>query len=201
MPTGKNDHPDISTSSINLTRYYFLTYELLLVYRVKSLSKGNNSKKDVLPPSLNIKESTTVPLSSILPNSSTYEDELDESDEFDTPEETYEQQPKPSWQKNGKLEPSYNIPTFEEKLRRPNGQTTWKDMPKADSRISHPDDDLSALLQVFVKHFTNLSWHANVTKPSVLTPILWSLQEEEDLVSAHRKQVEDTMNIVREVFD
>ncbi|GMN37234.1 hypothetical protein TIFTF001_006639 [Ficus carica] len=137
--------------------------------RVKSLSKGSNPKKDVLPPTLNLKESTTVPLSSVLPTSSNFEDEQDGSDEFDAPEETYEQ-PKPVWKKNGKLEP-FSIPTSEDKLRRPNGQTQtkWKEMPKAESRNSHSDDDLSALLQ-----------------------------EEEDLVNAHRKQVEETMNIVKE---
>lgn len=133
--------------------------------RVKSLSKGSNPKKDVLPPTLNLKESTTVPLSSVLPTSSNFEDDQDGSDDFDAPEETYEP-PKPAWKKNGKLEP-YNIPTTDDKLRRPNGQTQtkWNEIP----RNSHSDDDLSALLQ-----------------------------EEEDLVNAHRKQVEETMNIVKE---
>ncbi|PON88463.1 Kinesin-like protein [Trema orientale] len=135
--------------------------------RVKSLSKGSNLKKDILPPTINLKESTTVPLSSVLPTSSTFEDEQAESEDFDAPEETYEP-PKPLWKKNGKLE-SYAISTSEEKLRRPNGQTKWKDMPKVDSRNSHSDDNLNALLQ-----------------------------EEEDLVNAHRKQVEETMNIVKE---
>lgn len=117
---------------------------------MKSLSKGSNPKKDVLPPTLNLKESTTLPLSSVLPTSSNFEDEQDGSDEFDALEETYEQ-PKPVWKKNGKLEP-YSIPTSEDKLRRPNGQTQtkWKEMPKAESRSSHSDDDLSALLQVTI---------------------------------------------------
>lgn len=112
--------------------------------RVKSLSKGSNPKKDVLPPTLNLKESTTVPLSSVLPTSSNFEDDQDGSDDFDAPEETYEP-PKPVWKKNGKLEP-YNIPTTDDKLRRPNGQTQtkWNEIP----RNSHSDDDLSALLQV-----------------------------------------------------
>ncbi|PON34977.1 Kinesin-like protein [Parasponia andersonii] len=135
--------------------------------RVKSLSKGSNPKKDILPPTINLKESTTVPLSSVLPTSSTFEDEQAESEDFDAPEATYEL-PKPLWKKNGKLE-SYAISTSEEKLRRPNGQTNWKDMPKVDSRNVNSDDDLNALLQ-----------------------------EEEDLVNAHRKQVEETMNIVKE---
>ncbi|XP_015867198.3 kinesin-like protein KIN-13B [Ziziphus jujuba] len=143
--------------------------------RVKSLSKGNNLKKDILPPTLNLKESTTVPLSSVLPTGSTFEDDITdtwpeqvEREDFDASEEPYEQQAKPLWKKNGKQDP-YNISMAEGKFRRPNGQTNWKDLPKVDSRNSHSDDDLNALLQ-----------------------------EEEDLVNAHRKQVEDTMNIVRE---
>ncbi|XP_062089346.1 kinesin-like protein KIN-13B [Humulus lupulus] len=135
--------------------------------RVKSLSKGSNPKKDVLPPTLNLKESTTVPLSSALQTSSTFEDEQADSDDFDAPEETYEP-PKSLWKKNGKPE-SYGFSNAEEKLRRPNGQPKWKEMPKVDSKSSHSDDDLNVLLQ-----------------------------EEEDLVNAHRKQVEDTMNIVKE---
>lgn len=87
-----------------------------------------------------------MPLSSVLRTSSTFEDELAESEDFDAPAETYEP-PKPLWKKNGKLE-SYAISTAEEKLRRPNGQTKWKDMPKVDSRNSHADDELNALLQV-----------------------------------------------------
>ncbi|KAL5538018.1 hypothetical protein UlMin_045345 [Ulmus minor] len=141
--------------------------------RVKSLSKGNNPKKDVLPATINLKESTAVPLSSVLPTSSTYEDDRtdswleQESEDFDALEESYEQV-KPTWKKNGKLD-QYNMSTSEDKLRRLNGQTKWKDAPKVEFRNSHSDEDLNALLQ-----------------------------EEEDLVNAHRKQVEETMNIVRE---
>ena len=47
--------------------------------RVKSLSKGNASKKDVLSSTLNLKESTTVPLSSVLPVASTFEDDANDA--------------------------------------------------------------------------------------------------------------------------
>ncbi|XP_062155443.1 kinesin-like protein KIN-13B [Alnus glutinosa] len=140
--------------------------------RVKSLSKGNNPKKDVLSSTFNLKESTTVPLSSV--PASNFEDEVSDSwpeqterDDFDASEESYEQG-KPLWKKNGKLEPC-NLSTSEDKIRKPNVHTKWKDLPKVESKNSHLDDDLNALLQ-----------------------------EEEDLVNAHRKQVEETMNIVRE---
>lgn len=141
--------------------------------RVKSLSKGGNSKKDILSSTLNLKESTNMPLSSVLPVVTTYEDDMtdtwpdqNERDEFDVSEESYEQE-KPSW-KNGRLEP-YHLSHSEDKFRKANGQTKWKEQPKFDTKISHSDDDLNALLQ-----------------------------EEEDLVNAHRRQVEETMNIVRE---
>ncbi|XP_041002121.1 kinesin-like protein KIN-13B isoform X2 [Juglans microcarpa x Juglans regia] len=140
--------------------------------RVKSLSKGNNPKKDISSSTFNLKESTAVPLSSV--PASNFEDDVSDSspeqterDDFDEPEGCY-QQGKPLWKKNGKLDP-YILSTSEDKLRKPNGQTKWKDLPKFESKNAHSDDDLNALLR-----------------------------EEEDLVNAHRKQVEDTMNIVRE---
>ncbi|XP_057472720.1 kinesin-like protein KIN-13B [Actinidia eriantha] len=137
--------------------------------RVKSLSKGNNSKKDVLSSTLNLKESTTMPSSG-----STLEDDIADSwpenvdrEEFDVSEE-FQEPEKPLWKKNGKVE-AYTISNSEDKVRRSNGQTKWKDPPKFDAKNSHSDDDLNALLK-----------------------------EEEDLVNAHRKQVEETMDIVKE---
>uniref|UniRef100_A0A5B7C069 Kinesin-like protein n=1 Tax=Davidia involucrata TaxID=16924 RepID=A0A5B7C069_DAVIN len=142
--------------------------------RVKSLSKGSNTKKDVFSSTLNLKESTTLPFSSVLPPVSTFEDDISDSwpeqadrEEFDMTEESFEQE-KPSWKKNGKFE-AYNLSNLDEKMRQANGQTKWKDLPKFDAKNSHSDDDLNALLK-----------------------------EEEDLVNAHRMQVEETMDIVRE---
>ncbi|KAL7222194.1 hypothetical protein ACSBR1_023995 [Camellia fascicularis] len=142
--------------------------------RVKSLSKGNNSKTDTLSLTLNLKESTTMPLSSILPPGPTFEDDIDDSwfeqadrDEFDVSEE-FQEPEKPLWKKNGKVE-SYGISNSEDKVRKSIGQTKWKDPPKFDTKNLHPDNDLNALLK-----------------------------EEEDLVNAHRRQVEETMDIVRE---
>ncbi|KAH9666014.1 kinesin-like protein KIN-13B [Citrus sinensis] len=142
--------------------------------RVKSLSKGNNPKKDILSSTINLKESTTAPLSSALPTTSPYEDDTDawpeqnERDDFDASEDSYEPE-KPVWMKSGKLE-QFNLPSAQDQLRKPpNGQTRWKEQPKSGFKNSNSDDNLNALLQ-----------------------------EEEDLVNAHRKQVEDTMNIVKE---
>lgn len=147
--------------------------------RVKSLSKGNNPKKDVLSSTTNLKESTTLPLSSVASNASNFEEDITTSwpeqtggDDYDVSEEFYEPE-KAQWKRNnGKLE-SLNRAASEEKLQKLYfAQTKRKDQQRSDANNSHFNDDLDALLQ-----------------------------EEEDLVNAHRKQVEDTMNIVREEMD
>lgn len=140
--------------------------------RVKSLSKTGASKKESAPSTVNLKESTTVSLSSVLPPSSTYEDDTGDSwpeqnDKDDYEEDFYEQE-KPTWKKNVKVEVS-SFSSLEDKSRRTNGQMKWKEHPKSDTKYSNPDSDLNALLK-----------------------------EEEDLVNAHRRQVEETMDIVRE---
>ncbi|KAL7600154.1 hypothetical protein Lser_V15G25229 [Lactuca serriola] len=137
--------------------------------RVKSLSKGN--KKETIASSINVKESTTVSMTSLPPVSS-YEDD---EDDYDTTEELYEaaeQVQQASWKNNATKAEAYSS-SFD-KNRRVNGigQTKLKEPqpppPKSESRNWSPDDELNALLK-----------------------------EEEDLVNAHRKQVEDTMDIVR----
>lgn len=140
--------------------------------RVKSLSKGSNPKKDVLLPTLNVRESTTFPVSSGLPAS--LKDDSDdawpqriEREEYETLDETYDQT-KVSWNKNGKLD---SFPyTSEDKIRTAKSQAKCKDQSKVDAKnLDSDEDDLNDLLQ-----------------------------EEEDLVNAHRRQVEETMDIVKE---
>nr|VDD46242.1 unnamed protein product [Brassica oleracea] len=138
--------------------------------RVKSLSKGNGSKKDVSSSTINLRESTKIPLSSALPTQSNYDDDVnemwnEENDDFDASD--YEQE-KQMWKKNVKPEPSYNV-MAQERIPKPSIPVKSRDMPRPDMKKSNSDDNLNALLL-----------------------------EEEDLVNAHRKQVEDTMNIVKE---
>ncbi|KAG5537691.1 hypothetical protein RHGRI_024969 [Rhododendron griersonianum] len=143
--------------------------------RVKSLSKGNNSKKDTLSSStLNLKGSTTLPLSSILQHGTTFEDDIGDSwpehadrEDYDIPEE-FQEPEKPLWKKNGKVD-FYSMSNSDDKMKRANGLTKSKDPPKFETKPSQGDDDLNALLK-----------------------------EEEDLVNAHRRQVEETMDIVKE---
>ncbi|KAK4410561.1 Kinesin-like protein KIN-13B [Sesamum angolense] len=91
--------------------------------------------------------------------------EQTDREEYD--EDFYEQE-KPSWKKNSKID-SYNFSNSDDKVKRTNGQTKWKEPPKSEMKYSNSDEDLNALLK-----------------------------EEEELVNAHRKQVEETMDIVRE---
>ncbi|XP_076887932.1 kinesin-like protein KIN-13B isoform X2 [Bidens hawaiensis] len=148
--------------------------------RVKSLSKGN--KKDTLASSFNSKEPTAVSMSTtVLPHVPSYEDNMVDSypeqadeDDYDTTEEFYEPEPQqPSWKNNNTRTEAYNFSNAHDKNRRINGQTKSREPPpKSESRNLNPDDELNALLQ-----------------------------EEEDLVNAHREQVEDTMDIVRVEMD
>ncbi|KAG8497092.1 hypothetical protein CXB51_008326 [Gossypium anomalum] len=120
--------------------------------RVKSLSKGGNPKKDALSSSLNLKESTARPLSSVLPTALTSEDYINdtwpdqnERDDVAASEDSYEPE-KLMWKKNGKPD-QYNFSISEDKLRKPNGETRWKEPLRSDFKHSKSDDDLNALLQ------------------------------------------------------
>ncbi|XP_016549534.1 kinesin-like protein KIN-13B, partial [Capsicum annuum] len=139
--------------------------------RVKSLSKGNNSKKEVSSSTVNLKESTTLSYSAVVPSTSIFKDDTGDSwpeqtdkDEYD--EDFYEQE-KPIWKKNEKLN-GYNISNAKDKMKRANARIKWKEPPRTEAKYSNADDDLNALLK-----------------------------EEEDLVNAHQKKVEKTMDIVR----
>lgn len=126
---------------------------MVIASRVKSLSKGNNPKKDVLGSTLSLKESTTVPLSSIA-NASNFEDDMSNSwpeqnggDDYDVSEELYEQEivQQHSKKNNGRQEPSFS--TLEDKFQKSNFQSKWKDMQKSDANNSHMEDYLDVLLQ------------------------------------------------------
>ncbi|KAL0354683.1 UNVERIFIED_CONTAM: Kinesin-like protein KIN-13B [Sesamum radiatum] len=118
--------------------------------RVKSLSKGNNSKKDVLSSTSYLKESTAQPLSSALPPSSAFDDDTGDSwpeqtDREENDEDFYEAE-KPSWKKNTKVE-SYSFSNMDDKMKKGNGQAKWTEPPKAEMKHSNSDDNLSALLK------------------------------------------------------
>uniref|UniRef100_A0A5B7BPC7 Kinesin-like protein n=1 Tax=Davidia involucrata TaxID=16924 RepID=A0A5B7BPC7_DAVIN len=188
--------------------------------RVKSLSKGNSSKRDPLSSSLNLRSSTALPLSSALPTVSASEDDVvdvphgssrfgwskqferESSPSFNVERvpsgrnlassvytdnykgqrggrgeiaeddfdysEEINEQDKPSWMMNKKVE-NYQTSALDDKMRKNGTQTRQRDLPDFEDNNSHSDDDLNTL---------------------------W--KEEEDLVTAHRRQVESSMDIVRE---
>ncbi|XP_050116712.1 kinesin-like protein KIN-13B [Malus sylvestris] len=190
--------------------------------RVKSLSKGGGSKRHQLTSLSNLRDSTTMPLSSSLPNDTTFEDDMtyvpNEQSSFGWSKQITEREPSakmnsdriPSGRAEGKFSTSvsnyYKAPiggrngigqddfdypeqTYEqakpsrgnskkvetyqqsalEEKRKIGSQMKWTDMPDFEATNSHSEDDLNAVLQ-----------------------------EEEDLVTAHRRQVEHTIDIVRE---
>ncbi|KAF5482039.1 hypothetical protein F2P56_002639 [Juglans regia] len=193
--------------------------------RVKSLSKGNSSRRDPLSSTSNLRESTALPPSSALPAESIFEDNItsvaNDKNRFGWPKQI-ETEPSPPFNvdrvPSGRIEGSlpasvysdyykgqrggqsdiaeddfdYSEQTYEqEKPSRMNNkkleayqrsvlddkrkidtQVKWRDMADFEANNSHADDDLTALLK-----------------------------EEEDLVTAHRRQVEETIDIVREEMD
>ncbi|KAL6491701.1 Kinesin-like protein KIN-13B [Orobanche gracilis] len=140
--------------------------------RVKSLSKGNNSKKDVSFSYSMLRESAAQPLTSMQTQASNLEDNtgdsLPEQPDKEVCDDDFYEHEKISWNKSTKVE-KYSFLNMDDKTKRASGQAKLKDPPKSETKHSDSGDDLNALLK-----------------------------EEEDLVCAHRKQVEETMDIVRE---
>ncbi|KAG2385259.1 Kinesin-like protein [Vigna angularis] len=187
--------------------------------RVKSLSKGNNSRRDPLSSS-NLRESTVLPGSSILAHDDTLEDEITyvstDRNRFGWPKHPERELSPPnnvdrvpSGRMGGNLASSgysnppngprggqndrtaneydYIGPIYEQDRTRKtikrvdnNHLSAFEDKKRIESRVnvdasnfqttySDPDDNLNALLK-----------------------------EEEDLVTAHRRQVEETIDIVKE---
>ncbi|XP_028774043.1 kinesin-like protein KIN-13B [Neltuma alba] len=187
--------------------------------RVKSLSKGNTSKKESVPSSSNLRDSTTLPSSSVISREDTFEDEINyisnDKNRFGWSKQL-EREPSPPinmdrvpsgrmggnfaasvysdsqrGQRGGQNDEAENDvdylkPTYEQdrtrktskkadttrlasvEYKKIDSHVKRMDQPKANHKNT-PDDDLNALLK-----------------------------KEEDLVAAHRRQVEDTMDLVRE---
>ncbi|GKV06594.1 hypothetical protein SLEP1_g18467 [Rubroshorea leprosula] len=190
--------------------------------RVKSLSKGNNPKKDLLSSSSNLRDSIALPLSSTVTTDLSFEDTINdvpfEKNRFGWSKQI-EREASPPFKvdrvpsrraegnlatnvysdyykdqrgglnglpeddlkycgdnydqektswKNNSKVQNFPLSSLEEKQKNETS-TKWVDHPTFEDNHSHSDDDLNALLK-----------------------------EEEDLVSSHRRQVEETIDIVRE---
>lgn len=137
--------------------------------RVKSLSKGN-SKKDTFSSTLNVRESATVPLSSAFPSRPTYEDKLGDS-----------------WQQFADVEKFDSPEEFQEPEKMP-----WKKNEKVDLYANLGSEDK---LRKSRRPDAKLNDPPKSNEEDDLNALL---KEEEDLVDAHRRQVEKTMGLVRE---
>ncbi|RDX63308.1 Kinesin-like protein KIN-13B, partial [Mucuna pruriens] len=188
--------------------------------RVKSLSKGNSSKRDPLSSS-NLRDSTVLPGSSVLSHDDTFEDEIayvsSDRNRFGWPK-PLEREPSPpnnvdrvpSGRMGGNLvssvysdpqngqrgsqndrtanEYDYLGPTYEQ-------DRTRKTSKRVDSnQVSAVEDKRK--IESRVKHVDASHFEANHSDPDNNLNAL--LKEEEDLVTAHRRQVEETIDIVRE---
>ncbi|KAL9443548.1 hypothetical protein AB3S75_016835 [Citrus x aurantiifolia] len=187
--------------------------------RVKSLSKGNISKRDPLSSSSNLRDSTAFPGSSVVPTKLTSEDNVNdvphENSRFGWAKQT-EREPSPprvnripSGRAEGNLAPypeyykgqrggqydvteddyDYSEETYEQE------KTSWTNDAKLETYQMSASEDMRKIDAVKKRRDLS-SFEANDSHSDDDLNAL--LKEEEDLVSAHRKQVEETMDVVRE---
>ncbi|CAK9154608.1 unnamed protein product [Ilex paraguariensis] len=190
--------------------------------RVKSLSKGNSSKKDPFTSSLNLRSSSAVALSSALPTLLGFEDKM-----VDAPHEIN----RFGWSKQIEREssPSSNIECVPSGRAQSNlASTAYTDNKgQINGQVGITVDDFEGSKEIL--ELDKSSWKMNkkvenyqatasenrLRKTGIQTKLrnmpdfeadnpdsdddlnaLW--KEEEDLVNAHRSHVEETMDIVRE---
>lgn len=171
--------------------------------RVKSLSKGNNSRKDLSSSTSNLRNSVTLPLSSVSSTITRSEDvKLDrlpyETNRFGWPKQT-----------DREFSPSLNMePVGRSTTHLPptvSSENYRSDYGGTDEEIMEDDFDIS----METHEPKNVQWMSGnkvednqLEKPGTqMNPMddySALLEEEEELVIAHRKQVEETMDIVRE---
>ncbi|XP_019171023.1 PREDICTED: kinesin-like protein KIN-13B isoform X2 [Ipomoea nil] len=161
--------------------------------RVKSLSKGSGPKRE--PPSLsNLRNSIAVPLSSVLPTVSGSEENManvsQETSRANLTKQT-EKEPFQHVERVPSGRSQFNLADYSEESR---GQEkpSWMVNKKGDSfQISTLEDKMRKNGHKDLPHFGT----DNINSEDDLNTLL---KEEEALLNAHRKQVEDTMDLVRE---
>ncbi|XP_074338224.1 kinesin-like protein KIN-13B isoform X1 [Apium graveolens] len=164
--------------------------------RVKSLSKGTSSfRKDTLSSSLNIRSSTALPLSSVSTSA---------SGSSDSPIEVVNVSNRFGWPKKSEIEPTESF-AFE---RVPNGQVessstsqvfqvkVVEDYYEPDEETREQDNRFQTRNSTQTNAKNTTTSEARKTNSDEEDDAI--LKEENDLVNAHRKLIEETMNIVRE---
>ncbi|GMI97722.1 hypothetical protein like AT3G16060 [Hibiscus trionum] len=173
--------------------------------RVKSLSKGNNSKKETISSSSNLRESTTLPLASYLP-ADTFEDNI-----TDVPFDKN----KFGWSKSIQRGPSSKVDRVPSGRREGNMAVPYSDHFKgqrgdlngmAEDDFDYYQETYEQTYQMPLEEKPKIGVSTKSADPSTFDDnnshsdddLSALLKEEEDLVSAHRRQVEETMEIVKE---
>jgi len=131
-------YPPCTDNSVSVIISFVWVNDSTLLVCTIPLSRGDPPRKPLVPsgPKIQSNEQKNVI------QARTYQDLL--KDEYD--EDFYEQE-KPMWKKNEKLD-GYTISNSEDKMKRANAQTKWKEPPRTEAKYSNSDDDLNALLKV-----------------------------------------------------
>lgn len=175
--------------------------------RVKSLSKGGNSKKEVTLAAAPLRESSPSPLASVVPSLSADEatNDITERNIFGWPKQQY-----------AKEQPS---PLFVDRMPKARGDTGFSSLNGGyfnEQRTSSTAETSIAVVpdtmyqqetqqtrkgrgSALEKNMRNsIAYPVRKAVPDEHDHLNDLLQEEDDLVSAHRKQVEETLDIIKE---
>ncbi|KAK3034356.1 hypothetical protein RJ639_032254 [Escallonia herrerae] len=204
----------ISCISPNLGSCEHTLNTLRYADRVKSLSKGNSSRKDPLTSSVNLRSSTALPSSSLLPTILGSKDEIiHESNRFGWSKETERDSSR-----------SFNMDRFPSRAQDLVSTVSPSNKYQGGCQGDIIEDDFELSEETYgqdkpfwmmnkkVETYEHSALEAKATEPSSQTKqtdtetdnsgsrdnLNVLLQEEEHLIIAHRRQVEDTMITVRE---
>ncbi|KAE8735399.1 Kinesin-like protein KIF2C [Hibiscus syriacus] len=161
--------------------------------RVKSLLKGNNSKKETVSSSSNLRKSTALPLASYFP-AETFEDNITD----------VRSENRFGWSKQIQRDPSSKVD------RVPSARTEGNSAVPYSDHFKGQRGDLNSMAEDDFDDYEETYEQPKMLQKTVVDPSTFDgnnshsdddlsalLKEEEDLVSSHRRQVEDTMEIVR----
>ncbi|CAO2170693.1 unnamed protein product [Urochloa humidicola] len=177
--------------------------------RVKSLSKGGNAKKDV-PLAASLRESSPSPLPSIVPSFSASEvmNDITERSNFGWPknqQQYVKEQPAPTFAdrmprvKEGVEFGSSNAVYFKEQRSKGGMAPNIAEVPDIMYHQGRPTAMKAKDSGLENNMRNSIPYPIRRAEPDEEDEHLNDLlQEEEDLVSAHRKQVEETLDILKE---
>ncbi|KAK3164823.1 hypothetical protein QOZ80_1AG0025270 [Eleusine coracana subsp. coracana] len=176
--------------------------------RVKSLSKGGNAKKDV-PLAAPLRESSPSPLSSVVPSSSASDvmNDITGRNNFGWPKQQYvKEQSAPTYvDRLPKVKESVELSSLNGgyfKEQRSKGYMAPNMAEVPDIMYAHGRQQTRKAKDSALENNmrNSMAYPIRSAEPDEEEdePLNDLLQEEEDLVSAHRKQVEETLDILKE---